>query len=190
MFDSPNFLALILVNLLGIVGIAIAFRYSKSLTLLLAPTDRDLATKDVVDSGDRAAEILALKQECLSLREQLEQQGDRLVDEFREATFQELKSLLTQYKSVQQMVETKPNLPAKNLIALFTPLDNLLQSWEYEPIGETWQQVAYDPQLHQSDLPDISEGEKVYVRFVGYKSHAGDILVPAKVSRTLPKHIA
>ncbi len=190
MFDSPNFLALILVNLLGVVGIAIALLYTKSPTPLTAQADRDRESISGIDSGDRIAEILALKQECLNLREQLEQQSDRLIDEYREATFQELQSLLTQYKSVQQMVETKPDLPAKNLIALFTPLDNLLQSWQYEPIGETWQQVAYDPQLHQSDRPDISEGEMVYVRFVGYKSHAGDILVPAKVSRTLPKAIA
>jgi hypothetical protein len=184
MFDSPNFLALILVNMLGVVGILIALRYTKSPPLTTSQTsqvDRDL------ESSDRTAEILALKQECLNLREQLEQQGDRLVHEYREATFQELQSLLTQYKSVQQMVKAKPDLPAKNLIALFTPLDNLLQRWKYEPIGETWQQVAYNPQLHQGDSPDISDGEMVYVRFIGYKSHAGDILVPAKVSRTLPK---
>jgi hypothetical protein len=187
MFDSPNFLALILVNLLGVVGIAIALRYTKSLTSSTTQADRNL------DRGDRTAEIaeiFALKQECLNLREQLEQQSDRSIDEYREATFQELQSLLTQYKSVRQMVKSKPDLPAKNLIALFTPLDNLLQSWKYEPIGETWQQVAYNPQLHQSDRPDISEGEMVYVRFVGYKSHAGDILVPAKVSRTLPQAVS
>jgi hypothetical protein len=190
MFDSPNFLALILVNLLGVVGIAIALLYSKSATLPVAKVDRDLESISGIDGGDRSAEILALKQECLNLREQLEQQSDRLVDAHREATFQELQSLLTQYKSVRQMVETKPDLPAKNLLALFTPLDNLLQSWQYEPIGETWQQVAYDPQLHQSDRPDISDGEMVYVRFIGYKSDTGEILVPAKVSRTLPKQIA
>jgi molecular chaperone GrpE (heat shock protein) len=184
MFDSPNFLALILVNMLGVVGILIALRYTKSPRSLISQVDRDL------ESSDRTAEILALKQECLNLREQLEQQGDRLVDEYREATFQELQSLLTQYKSVQQMVKVKPDLPAKNLIALFTPLDNLLQRWQYEPIGEPWQQVAYNPQFHQGDSPDISEGEIVYVRFVGYKSHAGDILVPAKVSRTIPKVIS
>ncbi len=183
MFDSPNFLALILVNLLGVVGILIALRYNKSPISTTSQLDRNF------ESSDRTAEILALKQECLSLREQLGQQSDRLIDEYREATFEELKSLLTQYKSVRQMVQNKPDLPAKNLIALFTPLDNLLQSWEYEPIGETWQQVAYNPQLHQSDSSDISDGEMVYVRFVGYKSHAGDILVPAKVSRTLPKAI-
>jgi molecular chaperone GrpE (heat shock protein) len=189
MFDSPNFLALILVNLLVVIGIAIALRYSKSPNLPASQVEPNQDSGNHGNHGDRATEILALKQECLNLREQIEQQSDRLVDAHREKTFQELQSLLTQYKSVRQMVETKPDLPAKNLIALFTPLDNLLQSWQYETIGETWQQVAYDPQLHQSDRPDIADGEMVYVRFVGYKSHAGDILVPAKVSRTLPKAI-
>jgi hypothetical protein len=61
----------------------------------------------------------------------------------------------------------------------------LLADWGYEPIAEVWEQVAYDPQLHQADEEDIAEGETVFVRFIGYRD--GDtILAPAKVSRTLP----
>jgi molecular chaperone GrpE (heat shock protein) len=83
------------------------------------------------------------------------------------------------------MALAKPELPAKNLISLFTSLDNLITSWGYTAIGETWEQVNYNPQLHQADSDDIQEGELVYIRFIGYQD--GDkVLYPAKVSRTLP----
>jgi hypothetical protein len=86
------------------------------------------------------------------------------------------------------MVQVKPDLPAKNLTSLFTPLDNLIETWGYEPIGQAWEQVAYDPQLHQPDASDIEVEELVYIRFIGYRK--GDrILFPAKVSRTLPSGI-
>jgi molecular chaperone GrpE (heat shock protein) len=186
MFDNPNFLVLVLVNLLVIAGILIALRYS--------PDPNRESNQESLQGDrpnylqqDRSHEITALKQECLNLRAQLQQQGDRLLSEHRETTFQKLQSLLTQYQSVRQMAQAKPDLSAKNLVALFTPLDNLMQDWEYIPIGEAWQQVPFDPQLHQSDRDDISAGEMVYVRFVGYKTQGDRVLLPAKVSRTLPK---
>ena len=83
------------------------------------------------------------------------------------------------------MVLAKPELPAKNLVSLFTPLDNLITSWGYTPIGETWQQVNYNPQLHQADSHDIQEGDLVYIRFIGYQDGLM-VIYPAKVSRTLP----
>ncbi|NJN59065.1 MAG: molecular chaperone GrpE [Leptolyngbyaceae cyanobacterium SL_5_9] len=135
--------------------------------------------------GERASEIVALQQQCLQLREQLQQQKTQLTADFQEATFEQIQTLLTNYPSAQKMVQAKPDLPAKNLIALFTPLENLLQGWGIESIGSAWEQVAFDPQLHQPDEDDITVGEGVYVRFVGYRQ--GDrILCPAKVSRTLP----
>lgn len=133
-------------------------------------------------------EIEALRTECLRLQQVLEQQSVELTTEFQQATFQQLQTLFTNYPSVRQLVEVKPELPAKNLISLFTSLDNLLESWGYEAIGKVWEQVAYDPQLYQPDTGDLEVGELVYVRFVGYRK--GDrILTPAKVSRTLPGSI-
>jgi molecular chaperone GrpE (heat shock protein) len=127
----------------------------------------------------------ALRQECLRMKEELQQQSEQLKADFRNATFLQLQTLLTNYPSVRKMAQAKPDLPAKNLVSLFTPLDNILTSWGYEPIGSAWEQVPYDPQLHQPDTDDIAEGELVYIRFVGYRE--GDrILSPAKVSRTLP----
>ncbi|MGB5962138.1 MAG: molecular chaperone GrpE [Coleofasciculaceae cyanobacterium] len=133
-------------------------------------------------------EIEALRTECLQLREALQKQGVEVENELQETVFQKLQTLLTNYPTVRQLVEFKPELPAKNIISLFTSLDNLIESWGYEPIGKVWEKVSYNPQLHQADLSDIEVGELVYVRFVGYRK--GDrILAPAKVSRTLPAGI-
>lgn len=130
-------------------------------------------------------EIEALRTECLRLGEALQQQDVELTNEFQQSTFQQLQTLLINYPSVRQLVEVKPDLPAKNLISLFTSLDNLMENWGYEPIGKVWEKVAYDPQLYQPDVSGMEVGELVYVRFVGYRK--GDrILTPAKVSRTLP----
>lgn len=75
-----------------------------------------------------------LRQECLQLRDQLQQQNTELTTDVRDSAFQQLQTLLTNYPSVRQMMQVKPDLPAKNLVSLFTPLDNLLASWRYEPI--------------------------------------------------------
>ena len=131
------------------------------------------------------AEIEQLQQQCQRLRTELEQQSRKLTADFRESTFEQLQTLLTNYSSARQMAKAKPDLPAKNLVSLFAPLENLLNSWGYEPIGVAWERVPFNPQYHQPDAEDIAEGELVYVRFVGYRE--GDrILCPAKVSRTLP----
>ena len=133
-------------------------------------------------------EIEELKQQCLRLRDELEQQKTQLTDDFRRATFEQLQTLLTSYPAARKMAEAKPEMPAKNLSALFTPLENLLSTWGFETIGSAWEQVTYNPQLHQPDVEDITEGDLVYIRFVGYRD--GDrILAPAKVSRTLPAGI-
>lgn len=168
----------------GLVGLGILIAGARFFQSTSAQLDREPDPHAQDRLKDR--EIATLKQECLNLRSKLEQQSTQLTTADRQATFQQLQSLLTQYKSVAQMVQAKPDLPAKNLLALFTSLDNLLQSWDYESIGSAWEQVEYHPQLHQPDSSDIQVGESVYIRFVGYRDRTGDILVPAKVSRTLP----
>ena len=127
----------------------------------------------------------SLRKDGLRLHSELEQQKVELTQELRKSTFEKLQTLIVNYPSIHQMVKVKPELPAKNLLSSFTPLDNLLKEWDYQPIGKPWEQVEYNPQIHQPDTSDIEPGEKVYIRFVGYQ-HQGNILCPAKVSRTLP----
>lgn len=130
-------------------------------------------------------ELEALRQQCKRLRDELNQQATQLTTDFRSSTFEQLQTLLTNYPTSKKIIQIKPDLPAKNLISLFTSLDNLLQEWGYETIGIPWEQVPYNPQIHQPDMEDIQPEELVYIRFVGYRE-GEQILCPAKVSRTLP----
>lgn len=130
-------------------------------------------------------ETKELREQCLQLREALQNQSVELTTDFRYSTFHQLQILLTSYPSLQQLIKAKPNVLAKNLIFLFSPIDNLLEKWGYEKIGQVWEQVAYNPKLHQADASDIEAGEMVYIRFVGYRDRE-KILCPAKVSRNLP----
>ncbi len=131
------------------------------------------------------ADFSLLQQECERLRQDLEIQPTQIAQALQHAIFDKLQTLLTSYPSIQKITQHQPDLPAKNLTALFTPLDNLRQDWGWQTIGTAWEAVPYDPQLHQPDSSDIQPGDIVYIRFVGYRQ--GDhILCPAKVSRSLP----
>ncbi|MBE9058236.1 nucleotide exchange factor GrpE [Sphaerospermopsis sp. LEGE 08334] len=138
-----------------------------------------------ITSTDTEQKIKDLELQCQRLREELKQQSQQLQTDFQTETFTQLQTLLTNYPTVKKMALAKPDLPAKNLVSLFTSLDNLITNWGYTVIGETWEQVNYNPQIHQADSDDIQEGDLVYIRFIGYQN--GDqVLYPAKVSRTLP----
>ncbi len=156
------------------------------LRFLFPETQEDTPTNhQPITSTDTEQKIKDLELQCQRLREELKQQSQQLQSDFQTETFTQLQTLLRNYPTVKKMALAKPDLPAKNLVSLFTPLDNLITSWGYTPIGETWEQVNYNPQLHQADSDDIQEGELVYIRFIGYQD--GDkVLYPAKVSRTLP----
>ncbi|MBW4578069.1 MAG: molecular chaperone GrpE [Tildeniella nuda ZEHNDER 1965/U140] len=131
------------------------------------------------------AQIAALQQQCSRLRGELQQQKAQLHEDFQSHSFAQLQPLLTNYPSACKMAQVKPDLPARNLVALFNPLENLLETWHIAPIGSVWEQVPFNAQNHQPDTDDLVTGEPVYIRFVGYCQ--GDrILCPAKVSRTLP----
>ena len=125
-----------------------------------------------------------LQQECQRLRQQLGQQKQQAQD-FRETTFGELQTLLINYPTAYKMAQAQPDLLAKNFSTLFFPLENLMQQWGCEPIGSAWEQVSFNPQLHQPDTEEIEIGESVYIHFVGCRQ-GEEILCPAKVSRTLP----
>lgn len=156
------------------------------LRILFPENDQDtIIDNQSVTSPDTEQKIKDLEVQCQRLREELKQQSQQLQNDFQNETFTQLQTLLRNYPTVKKMALAKPELPAKNLVSLFTPLDNLITNWGYTAIGETWEQVNYNPQLHQADSDDIQEGELVYIRFIGYQN--GDkILYPAKVSRTLP----
>lgn len=127
----------------------------------------------------------ALRLECQRLRVELNLARQSSIETVRQTVFQQLQPLLTSYPSACKMALARPELPAKNLVALLTPLETLMADWEYVPIGPVWAHIPFDPQIHQPDIADIQLGELVYIRFVGYQQ-GSVILCPAKVSRTLP----
>lgn len=160
------------------------------ISVLLLTTFGTLASKNkqkLSNDSDKSKqeEIINLQKQCQRLREELDNQSKQLKNDFRSEVFEQLQPLLTNYPSALQMLTIKPDLPAKNLISLFTSLENLLENWQYETIGKPWEKVNYDPQIHQADSDDIEVGESVYIRFVGYRD-GDNILSPAKVSLNLP----
>ncbi len=139
--------------------------------------------------GQNNQEIEALKQQCQQLKLELKQQSNLLKQDFQNDTLEILNSLLINYPTAKKMAEVKTDLPAKNLISLFTSLDNLVKNWGLETIGQPWEKVAFDSQFHQADSDDLKIGEDVYIRFVGYRN-GEQILYPAKVSKNLPQGIS
>jgi hypothetical protein len=174
------------INHLGF-GLILGIIIYTLLRLFLFPNKTQLADISPISatSHDQDQRIQELENQCQRLREELKQHSQQMRLDFKNETFTQLQTLLSNYPTVQKMALAKPDLPARNLVSLFTPLENLLASWGYAPIGKPWEQVKYNPQLHQADNEDIQEGESVYIRFIGYLD--GDkILYPAKVSRTIP----
>ncbi len=138
-----------------------------------------------VTRANLAREIVELNQQCQRLREELKTQAMQVQTDAIAGGFEQIQTLLTQYPSIRKMVESQPDLPARNIVALLISLENLVKFWECQPIGKPWELVEFDPQFHQGDIGDFQAGESVYVRFIGYKKD-DRILVPAKVSHTLP----
>jgi hypothetical protein len=115
----------------------------------------------------------------------LEQLPIELQSNWQKESINLLQELLISYPTAKLMVELKHNLPSKNILALLKPLELLLQEWGIETIGKPWKKVPYNPNIHDCGEEDISQGELVYIRWVGY--YQGDrVLLPAKVSRKLP----
>ncbi|MBF2057922.1 MAG: hypothetical protein IGQ45_12075 [Cyanobacterium sp. T60_A2020_053] len=129
--------------------------------------------------------ISELHQRYQSLQSDYESLPTKLSQQWREKTFIEINSLLTNYPTAKMMIKFKPYLPAKNVISLLKPLENLLSLWDIQSIGKPWQKVNFDPDLHSPDNDNIKSGDMVYIRFVGYL-RGENILVKAKVSQSLP----
>lgn len=129
--------------------------------------------------------IKNLEEKCRDLTEKLDNLPSELTNNWQQESFNLLQSLLANYPTAKTMVKLKPDLPAKNLITLLKPLDKLLATWDIKSIGKPWERVAFNPQIHYSNEDNLTVDELVYIRFIGY-SQGDNILLPAKVSRTLP----
>jgi molecular chaperone GrpE (heat shock protein) len=123
----------------------------------------------------------ALKQEYQRLQQQLEQQRETLVEEFKKESLQRLESWLLQWPTAEAVAQQNPQLPAIKLLPLMKPITDLLQSWGIEAIASVGETVPYDPQWHQLMEGNADSGELVKIRYVGYRQ-GEKLLYRAKVS--------
>jgi molecular chaperone GrpE (heat shock protein) len=123
----------------------------------------------------------ALKQEYQRLQQQLEQQRETLIEEFKKESLQCLESWLLQWPTAEAVAQQNPQLPAMKLLPLMKPITDLLQSWGIEAIASVGETVPYDPQWHQLMEGNADSGEQVKIRYVGYRQ-GEKLLYRAKVS--------
>lgn len=106
------------------------------------------------------------------------------LQQFQRLSLQVLESWLLQWPTAVHAVGKAPEdrpIPASRLILLVTPVEQLIASWGVVPIGDVGQETGYDPHRHQLMDGQAQPGERVRVRYVGYRQ--GDVLLHrAKVS--------
>ena len=126
-------------------------------------------------------DIADLQDEYDRLHRQLDQQKEVLEQEFRQSSLQVLESLLLQLPTAAYAAQQNPQLPAVKLLPLLRPIDTLLQQWGIEAIAQVGAEIPYDPQQQQLMEGAATVGDRVRVRYVGYRQ--GDrLLYRAKVS--------
>lgn len=128
-----------------------------------------------------AGEIEALKQEYQNLQQQLERQQANLLQEFQRSSLEAIESWLLQWPTAAAAAEQNPQLPALRLLPLTKPLSELLKQWGVEAIASVGEETVYDPQWHQLMEGTAEPGERVKVRYIGYRQ-GEKLLYRAKVS--------
>lgn len=143
----------------------------------------DLATDKAAPTQELLQHIADLKREYSLSQQQLEQQRQKLLQEFQQSSLQLLESLLLQFPTAAHKARENPQLPAVNIIPLVEkPLERLLQQWGVEAIAPVGAELPYDPHLHQlMDGSILQTGESVKVRYAGY-CQGNKLLYRAKVS--------
>lgn len=146
---------------------------------LQVPVSELLATFAEIDTGGEAP--AALKQEYQRLQAQMEQQRESLMQEFQLSSLQVLESWLLQWPTAAHAAQQNPQLPASRLLPLLKPMEQLLKQWGVEAIASVGEEIPYDPQWHQLMEGTAGAGDRVKVRYTGYRQ--GDkLLYRAKVS--------
>jgi DNA-binding Xre family transcriptional regulator len=125
--------------------------------------------------------ITELKREYERLQVELTRQQQELRQEFQLASLQVIESWLLQWPTAAQKAKENPDLAAVKLLPLVKPIKQLLQQWGVEAIAPVGAEVEYNPQLHQLLSGSIQPGEKVIVRYTGYRQ-GEKLLYRAKVS--------
>ncbi|MGF1568011.1 MAG: hypothetical protein ACFCVD_08055 [Nodosilinea sp.] len=137
-----------------------------------------------LDRAQSLAQVEPLRQEYERLQAEMEAQAQVVRQQMQGEAIAILESWLLQWPTAVYAVQQNESLPATRLIPLTKPLDRLLQAWDMTPIGSVGAEVPYDPQQHQPMGAEVSPGQPVRIRYVGYRQ--GDrLLYRAKVSASV-----
>ena len=122
-----------------------------------------------------------LKEEYKHREKLLAQKEKNIAQKWQNSSLQILESWLLQWPTAAYAAQQNPELPALKLLPLMKPIERLLKKWEVTTIGSVAEEIPYDPQWHQLMSGTAQPGDRVKVRYVGYKQ--GDkLLHRAKVS--------
>lgn len=110
-----------------------------------------------------------LQREYNRLAQQLKHQETNLREAFQNEALQTLEPWLIQWSAAAHAAQTNPQLMASKLLPLLTPIDTLLIQWGVSPIGIVGEECDYDPVLHQGMNGDLQLGDRVRIRFLGYR---------------------
>lgn len=128
------------------------------------------------------AELAALKVEYQRSQTQLAEQREQLWQEFQQTTLQAIESWLTFWPAAAhaaQQPDTK--VTVATLLRLTQPFEQLLQQWGVEPTAAVNAELPYDPTQHQLMDGTAQPGDRVRVRYPGYRQ-GEKLLYRAKVS--------
>jgi DNA-binding Xre family transcriptional regulator len=148
----------------------------------LVETFSDVALGAEAMQGEQLKqEIADLKREYQRSLAQLASQRQELGQEFQQSSLQVIESWLLQWPTAAQKARENPQLAAVKLLPLVRPIEQLLQQWGIEAIAPVGAELPYDPQMHQLLEGTAQPGEKVKVRYTGYRQ-GEKLLYRAKVS--------
>ena len=127
-----------------------------------------------------------VQQEYDRLAQTFKHQETNLREVFQHEALQTLEPWLIQWSAAAHAAQTNPQLTASKLLPLLTPIDRLLVEWGVSAIGTIGEECDYDSALHQGMNADCQVGDRVRVRFLGYRyqnSNGNHVLHRAKVMR-------
>lgn len=142
---------------------------------LIAALDREPNPPAVSAHPSELEDGDSLKQEYQRLQAQLSQQSSQLQQDFQRESIERLESFLRFWYTAVAKVQQNPQLPAKNLLPLIRPLEQLLEDWGLVPIGDVDDIVPYNPQQHQLKQGAANPGDRVRISHRGY--YHGDCLL-------------
>ncbi len=138
-------------------------------------------TSEPIAPADANSRIATLEAEYQRLQTQLDHQADDLRQQFQAESLAILESWLVQWPTVAHAVDKNPDLPASRVVPLVQPVHQLLEQWGVEAIAPVGAELEYDPQQHQLMDGNAAPGDRVKVRYAGFR-HGSTLLHRAKVS--------